>query len=67
MSKPRVYSDNSLRVMERFFQAFEICQKMKLIGSVTEFCKAQGIGAFLYSEEGSEQGILSGRMDRTPH
>ena len=43
MSKPRVYSDNSLRVMERFFQAFEICQKMKLIGSVTEFCKVQGI------------------------
>ena len=58
MSKPRVYSDNSLRVMERFFQAFEICQKMKLIGSVTEFCKVQGIDkAHFYTQ----------RMDRAPH
>ena len=43
MSKPRKYSDSSLRVMERFFQAFEICRKMKLIGSVTAFCKDHGI------------------------
>lgn len=43
MSKPRKYSDSSLMVMERFFQAFEICRKMKLIGSVTDFCKDHGI------------------------
>lgn len=43
MSKPRVYNENSKEVMERFFQAFEICRKMKLIKNVTEFCQQQRI------------------------
>ncbi len=43
MSKPRDYNENSLRVMERFFQAFEICRETKRIKSVTDFCRANRI------------------------
>ncbi len=43
MSKTKVYSEYSLRVMERFFQAIEICRETKRIKSIADFCKQQKI------------------------
>jgi hypothetical protein len=43
MSKTRTYSQNTLAIMERFFNAVEICRRLKLIPSITEFCESNGI------------------------
>ncbi len=43
MSRRRVYSENTLAVMGRFFQAMEACKQQKLIGSVTDYCAENGI------------------------
>lgn len=43
MSKRRVYSENTLAIMERFFQAFETCRKRKLLGKVKDYCSENGI------------------------
>lgn len=43
MSKRRVYSEDTLAIMERFFMAIEECRKTKLVASYTDFCNEQGI------------------------
>lgn len=43
MSRARVYSDDTVAIMERFFNAFDICKRLKLIKSVTDFCNENGI------------------------
>ena len=42
MSKRRVYSEATLAIMERFFQAMEACKAEKLI-SISDYCKDNGI------------------------
>ena len=36
MSRRRVYSDNTLAIMERFFTAFDIAVQNRLIKSIAE-------------------------------
>lgn len=43
MSKRRVYSQNTLDVMVRFFDAIEQCRSNKLINSYTDFCNDYNI------------------------
>jgi len=43
MSKRRVYSQTTLDVMQRFFDAFAECKQRKLIGTVTEYCSQHSI------------------------
>lgn len=42
MSRRRVYSQNTIGIMERFFQAFERCKEMKLL-KVTDYCRDNNI------------------------
>lgn len=43
MSRRRVYSDGTLAVMDRYFQAMEACKRQKLIKSVSDYCTEYGI------------------------
>lgn len=43
MSKRRVYSQNTLDIMARFFDAMEVCRKNKLISTYTDYCKENNI------------------------
>ena len=43
MSKRRVYSDSTIAIMERFFQAFAKCRERKLLSSVTDYCRENNI------------------------
>lgn len=43
MSRRRVYSENTLAVMGRFFQAMEACKQQKHIKSVREYCTEIGV------------------------
>ena len=43
MSRRRVYSDNTIAIMQRFFLAFEKCRERKLLGKVKDYCKDNGI------------------------
>lgn len=43
MSRRRVYSDNTLAIMERFFIAIEACREHKLLDSYTDYCKENNI------------------------
>lgn len=40
MSRQRVYSANTLAIMERFFVAYEMCRELGLIENVGDFCKS---------------------------
>ena len=42
MSMRRVYSEATLAIMERFFQAVEACKDEKLI-KISDYCKDNGI------------------------
>ena len=43
MSRRRVYSDNTLAIMERFFTAFDIAVQNRLIKSIAEYCRDNSI------------------------
>ena len=43
MSRRRVYSDNTLAIMERFFTAFDIAVQNRLIKSTAEYCRDNSI------------------------
>lgn len=43
MSRRRVYSQDTLSIMKRFFNAVEDCRKNKLITSYTDFCRDNNI------------------------
>lgn len=40
MSRQRVYSADTLAIMERFFVAYEMCRELGLIERVGDFCKS---------------------------
>lgn len=42
MSRRRVYSEGTLAIMERFYQAMDACKAEKLI-SISDYCKDNGI------------------------
>lgn len=48
MSRRRVYSDATIAVMQRFFQAMESCKQQKLIKSVSDYCDELGIAKSHY-------------------
>ena len=43
MSRRRVYSDNTLAIMERFFTAFDIAVQNRLIKSIGHYCRDKSI------------------------
>lgn len=43
MSRTRAYSEDTLAVMERFFQAVATCKQQRLIHTVTDYCAECGI------------------------
>ena len=43
MSRKRVYNQDTIAIMQRFFEAIEICRQNKLIPSYTEFCSDNNI------------------------
>jgi len=43
MSRRRVYSKDTLAIMERFYQALDLCKANKLIKSITAFCNDNNI------------------------
>ena len=48
MSRRRVYSDNTLAIMERFFTAFDIAVQNRLIKSIAEYCRDYSIAPTLF-------------------
>lgn len=42
MSRRRVYSENTIAIMERFFQAFEKCHERKMF-KVIDYCRENNI------------------------
>lgn len=42
MSRRRVYSENTIAIMERFFLAFEKCRERKMF-KVIDYCRENGI------------------------
>lgn len=43
MSRRRVYSSNTLSIMERFYSAFDVALQNKMVKSVTAFCSDNSI------------------------
>lgn len=43
MSKPRAYSEKTLAIMQRFFEAFERCEQLGFITNVAAFCAKHSI------------------------
>ena len=43
MSRRRVYNENTLLIMERYFAALQRCRELKLISNVSTFCEQNGI------------------------
>lgn len=43
MSRARVYNEETLAIMRRFFDAFEVAREHKLIPTVKEFCEQNNI------------------------
>lgn len=43
MSRPRAYSEATIGIMNRYFQAFETLREIKRIPNVARFCLENGI------------------------